>query len=73
MDDLKRDIEQHMAGEDKKKISNWPAFVEGEVIHFLNKHGIEKLTLDDGNGNKAKLTRGKNDEIKVELSSVSIF
>ena len=73
MDELKESIEKHMAGEDKKKIKNWPAFVEGEVIHFLNLHGIEKLTLDDGNGNKAKLTRGKNDEIKVELSSVSIF
>ena len=71
--DIKKDIEAHMSGEEKKKISNWPAFVEGEAIHFLNKHGLEKMTLDDGSGNKAKLTRNKTDEIKVEISSVSIF
>lgn len=28
--------------------------------------GLEKLSVEDGNGNKAKLSRTKDDEIKVE-------
>jgi len=52
---------------------NWAAFVEGDVAAFFNAQSIEKLSLEDGNGNKAKLTRQKDDSIKIEYSSITIL
>lgn len=54
-------------GSTKKK--NWAAFIESDAVHFFNRFAIEKMTLDDGRGNKAKLTRTKDNEIKVEYTS----
>ena len=51
----------------------WVAFVEGDVANFMNQHEIEKLTLDDGFGNKAKLTRQKDNSIRVECTSSSVL
>lgn len=48
---------------------NWSAFVESEVVNFFNIHKLEKMTLEDGRGNKAKLARTKDNEIKVEYTS----
>ena len=66
-------IEEFVDPEEKKKNIKWSAFVEGDVVNFFNKYSIEKLTIEDGNGNKAKLARQKNDEIKVESSSITIL
>ncbi|MDR1663992.1 MAG: hypothetical protein LBR83_03610 [Clostridiales bacterium] len=52
---------------------NWPAFVEADAVNFFNLHEIEKMTVEDGNGNKAKLTRQKDNGIKVESSSTTIL
>ena len=52
---------------------NWAGFVEGDVVAFFNNHYIEKMSIEDGNGNKAKLTRQKDDGIKVEYSSVTML
>jgi len=51
----------------------WPAFIESDVVNFFNLNQLEKMTLEDGNGNKAKLTRQKDDGIKVEFSSMTIL
>ena len=54
-------------GSSRKKM--WAAFVESDVVNFFNQYEIEKMTIDDGRGNKAKLARTKDNEIKVEYTS----
>jgi hypothetical protein len=56
---------------DEQKEITWDAFVQSTVVNFFNEHKIEKLTIDDGNGNKAKLTRLKDCGIKIESSSTT--
>lgn len=73
MKNLKNSSNQYMEGTERKKAKNWSSFVSSDVISFFNNYGIEKMTLSDGAGNKAILTRQKNDEIKVETSSTSIY
>ena len=45
--------------EAKKKIT-WAAFVESTVADFLVDNNMGKMTIEDGNGNKAKLSRLKD-------------
>lgn len=68
-------IEEVMAGKDNQKMSRhgWVGFVESDVVNFMTQHDIEKMTLDDGTGNKAKLTRVKDHCIKVECTSSNIL
>ena len=56
--------------EEKKPIT-WDAFVQGPVVNFFNENNLEKLTVDDGNGNKAKLSKMKDCGIKIESSSTT--
>ena len=51
------------------KRQKWSGFVESEVVNFFDKHKIEKLTIEDGNGNRAKLARTKDSGIRIEYSS----
>lgn len=59
----------------EKKISpqQWAGFVESNVVNFFDKHKIEKLSIEDGNGNKAKLARTKDNGIKIEYSSTVLM
>lgn len=61
--------------QEKKKASpqKWAGFVEGEVINLFDEHKIEKLAIEDGNGNKAKLSRTKDNGIKIEYSSTVLM
>jgi hypothetical protein len=52
---------------------SWAEFIEGDAANFFNLHGLEKLAIEDGNGNKAKLARQKDDSIKIESSSITIL
>ena len=61
------------SNQDTEKKPNWANFVESEVVDFFNLHDLEKLAVEDGYGNKAKLTRQKDDGIKVEYSSTTIL
>ena len=54
---------------EKVKVKNWSPFIETEVVNFFNTYKLEKMTLEDGRGNKAKLARTKDNEIKVEYTS----
>lgn len=67
-------IDEVMEGK-KPQVSRkgWVGFVEGEVVNFMNHHSIEKMTLDDGGGNKAKLVRQKDNSIRVECTSSSVL
>lgn len=58
---------------DGVKRNRWAAFVEATVVQFLRDNDLEKLSVEDGNGNKAKLSRTKDDEIKVEHSTTTIL
>jgi hypothetical protein len=57
---------------EEKKV-NWAAFVESTVADFLVDNNIEKMTIEDGKGNKAKLTRQKDNSIKVESTSTAVL
>ena len=65
-------LEEFVNPEKERKI-NWAAFVEADVANFFNQHSLEKMSIEDGNGNKAKLSRQKDDGIKVEYSSTTIL
>jgi hypothetical protein len=53
--------------------AKWPAFVESTVADFFMGHKLERMSVEDGNGNKAKLSLTKDNEIKVEYSSMTIL
>ncbi len=59
----------------EKKVSpqKWAGFVESAVVNFFDEHKIEKLAVEDGNGNKAKLVRTKDNGIKIEYSSTVLM
>lgn len=63
-------METEMKTEDEKPVT-WDAFVQGDAVNFFNDHQLEKMTLDDGSGNKAKLTRLKDCGIRIESSSTT--
>jgi hypothetical protein len=54
-----------------EKKQNWAGFVETTVVNFFVECKLEKLSLEDGKGNKAKLQRQKDDTIKVEYTSTT--
>ena len=56
---------------DEQKEITWDAFVQSTVVNFFTQHQIEKMTIDDGNGNKAKLSKLKDSGIKIESSSTT--
>lgn len=51
----------------------WSEFVTSGLLDFFTEYKLEKLNVEDGNGNKAKLSRTKDNEIKVESSSTTII
>ena len=56
--------------EQNKKIS-WAGFVETTIVNFFQENELEKLSLEDGKGNKAKLVKQKDNVIKVEYTSTT--
>ncbi len=68
-------IEQYMEAGDKKekKAKYWPHFVESDVLAFFNAHDIEKMTIENGDGGKAKLTRTKDNGVRIDLTSSSVY
>ncbi len=56
---------------EEKQTLTWEAFVQGPAVNFFNEYGLEKLTLDDRNGNKVKLTKMRDCGIKIESSSTT--
>lgn len=67
--------EQEMLGENPMtaKRRKWSAFVEGPAADFFTGYKLEKMTIDDGNGNKAKFSRTKDEGIKVEYTSAVLL
>jgi len=63
-----RTLEEVMNPEGSKRV-NWAGFVEGPVVAFFDANELEKMAIEDGNGNKAKLQRTKVGSIKIEYTS----
>ncbi len=55
--------------EAQEKRQKWSSFVEGPAVDFFTGYKLEKMTIDDGNGNKAKFSRTKDSGIKIEYTS----
>jgi len=67
------ELTEETAAPEKRDRKNWVAFVESDVVNFLMLNSIEKMTLDDGEGNKAKLTRRKDGSVYVECTSANVL
>lgn len=65
--------EKETMGKKEKSFTSWPKFVENDVLTFFNAHGIEKMSIEDGEGGKAKLTRTKDGGVKIDLTSTSVY
>ncbi|MGM9612977.1 MAG: hypothetical protein ACI3XZ_05675 [Butyricicoccus sp.] len=55
------------------KRRKWSSFVEGPAADFFTGYKLEKMTIDDGSGNKAKFSRTKDNGIKVEYTSAVLL
>lgn len=53
---------------DQTREYSFKKFVNNEVIAFVNQFHLEKLSLEDGNGDKVKLVRDKNNNLNVETT-----
>ena len=69
VNELKKMLEED--NEERKMVSlqKWAGFVESTIVNFFDQYKIEKLSIEDGNGNKAKLSRTKDNGIKIEYRS----
>ncbi len=69
-------IEEMMEGKQQKTQMDrrsWVGFVESDVVTFMTQYDLEKMTIDDGQGNKAKLTRRKDNSVFVECTSSNVL
>lgn len=64
------DEEYNPATEKQRK---WAEFIETTVVDFFSNNKLEKLSLEDGSGNKAKLGRTKDNDIKLEYSTTRLL
>lgn len=72
MTDSVTQLKQMLADEEPKEKKNpqkWAGFVESTVVNFFDDYRLEKLSVEDGNGNKAKMSRTKDNSIKIEYYS----
>ena len=53
--------------------SEWENFAKGDLLVFMEKNGLEKVTIEDGNGRKAKLSRTRNGEWKSDITLTEKF
>lgn len=65
-------MEEELNPEEHRK-NRWSAFAETTLVDFFTDYKLEKLAVEDGNGNKAKLSRTKDNDIKIEQSSITIL
>lgn len=53
----------------KKSKEEWYKFVNSDVVNFLANNCLDKITVDDGCGQKATIKINKNGEYKVQITS----
>ncbi len=62
-------LKQMLEDEKPNNPQKWAGFVESTIVNFFDEHRLEKLSVEDGNGNKAKMSRTKDNGIKIEYCS----
>lgn len=58
--------------EEKTMLMNkeqFDSFVKGELLNFMAKHDLQKVTIDDGCGKKGVIKRGAQGEYKVQVTN----
>ncbi len=73
---MNKEIAQTMEEEyepEQAQVKKWSAFVESDAVNFFTANKIEKMSLEDGNGNKAKLSRTKDGGIRIDSTSSVIL
>ena len=73
INELQKIMDEDISEKRKDSPQKWAGFVESSVVNFFDEHKIEKLSIEDGNGNKAKLVRTKDNGIKIEYSSTVLM
>ena len=73
VNELKKIMEDEVKEKKKANPQKWAGFIESTVVNFFDENKIEKLAIEDGNGNKAKLARTKDNGIKIEYSSIVLM
>ncbi len=63
------DLQEQTYRPEQTKVKKWAALVESDIANFFTNYQLEKMSLEDGNGQKAKLSRLKDGGIKVEYTS----
>ena len=73
MSNERKSIEEMTADTEKPVDRKLVAFVESDAVNFMTLNEMEKMTLDDGSGNKAKLSRHKDGSVLVECTSSNVL
>ena len=75
MSNERKSIEEMTADTEKpvRDRTTWVAFVESDAVNFMTLNEMEKMTPDDGSGNKAKLSRRKDGSVLVECTSSNVL
>ncbi|MCL2082140.1 MAG: hypothetical protein FWH04_02740 [Oscillospiraceae bacterium] len=58
---------------DTSNAKKWSDFVETTALDFFAANKLEKISLEDGQGNKAKMIRTKDNDIKLEYSTTKLL
>lgn len=58
---------------EQEQVKKWSVFVESDAVNFFTANKIEKMTIEDGNCNKARLSRTKDGGIKIDSTSSVIL
>jgi len=69
----KTEISGDEYGSETSGAKKWADFVETTVVDFFSGNKLEKLSIEDGNGNKAKLSCTRDGEIKLEYSTTKLI
>ena len=69
MSEMEKEVLDVMDQDAAQARKSWAAIVERDVADFFTGNKLEKMTIEDGNGNKAKLGRTKDGGIKIEYTS----
>ena len=69
MSEMEKEVLDVMDQDAAQARKSWAVFVERDVADFFTGNKLEKMTIEDGNGNKAKLGRTKDGGIKIEYTS----
>ena len=67
MSEMEKEVLDVMDQDAAQARKSWAA--ERDVADFFTGNKLEKMTIEDGNGNKAKLGRTKDGGIKIEYTS----